>query len=381
MKDKEIIKSSHIKYMQRALYLASKGQGMTSPNPMVGAVLVKNGRIISEGYHKKPGTPHAEAIVISKAKEDARDCTLYVTLEPCCHSDKRTPPCSKAIIKAGIKEVYIAMKDPNPKVSGKGIEELQQHGINVSVGICEDKAKKLNESYIKYITTGKPFVILKIAMTLDGKIATPDGESKWITDLAARKYVHKIRTQVDAILTAIGTVKADNPSFTVRLINKKGNKNPIRIVIDPDFETPIDFNVMQIPPPTILVVKKDSIIEHSTGLANKKRALFEKEGEIIEYEGEKVQLDWLMDELGKRGITSLMIESGSSFSSSCINSGIVDKVIFFIAPKILGGKDSLPAIGGKCLRTLKEAIEIKNLKMRKIGKDIMIEGYINQINS
>jgi diaminohydroxyphosphoribosylaminopyrimidine deaminase/5-amino-6-(5-phosphoribosylamino)uracil reductase len=230
-------------FMKRALLLAGRAKDKTSPNPMVGALLVKKGRIISEGYHKKAGTPHAEVIAIDEAGAEASGSTLYVSLEPCCHKDKRTPPCTEKIITSGIKKVVISMKDPNPKVSGKGIAELEKAGIQVISGILEAKARKLNEAYVKHITTGMPFVILKIAMTLDGKIATPTGESKWITGEKARKMVHRLRGSVDAVMTAIGTVKADNPLLTCRV---SGYNNPVRI-IDPRLETVPDFHVRRAP--------------------------------------------------------------------------------------------------------------------------------------
>ncbi len=240
-------------YIRRTLRLAARAQGMTSPNPMVGAVIVKNGIILSEDYHRKPGTLHAEALAIATAGEEAKGSTLYVNLEPCCHTEKRTPPCAKTIIHAGIKRVVIGMTDPNPKVSGKGIAELQDAGIEVTSGILENEAKKLNEAYTKYITTKKPFVTLKVAMTLDGKIATPEGQSKWITGEQARKKVHTLRSHVDAIMTAIGTVKADDPQLTVRM--KKG-KSPLRIVIDPNLEIPLHAKILQTPPPTLIVTKE-----------------------------------------------------------------------------------------------------------------------------
>ena len=240
-------------YIRRTLRLAARAQGMTSPNPMVGAVIVKNGEILSEDYHRKPGTLHAEALAIATAGKEAKGSTLYVNLEPCCHTEKRTPPCAKTIIHAGIKRVVIGMTDPNPKVSGKGISELKDAGIEVTSGVLENEARKLNEAYTKYITTGKPFVTLKVAMTLDGKIATPEGQSKWITGEQARKKVHTLRSRADAIMTAIGTVKADDPQLTVRM--KKG-KNPLRIVIDPNLEIPLHAKILRTPPPTIIVTRE-----------------------------------------------------------------------------------------------------------------------------
>jgi len=350
-------------YIKRTLRLAAKAQGMTSPNPMVGAVLIKNGRILSEDFHRKAGTPHAEALAIAKAGDKARGSTLYVSLEPCCHTEKRTPPCTKAIISAGIKEVVIAMKDPNPHVAGMGIAELQRAGIEVRSGILEDRAQRLNEAYIKYITTGKPFVILKIAMTLDGKIATPEGQSKWITGEKARRLVHRLRSSVDAVLTAIGSVKADDPQLTARFPH---SKNPARIVIDPNLEIPLNANVLKIPPETIIVTRN----------AGDKADHLEKSGVIILPFKEKLDLQRLMEHLGKRHITSVLIEGGSSLNAHALEDGIVDKVMLFIAPKIIGGKDSYPAVGGKTFRKLEEAYRLKDISLRKIGDDFLIEGYV-----
>lgn len=367
-------KMDHTSLMKKALRLAAKARGMTSPNPMVGAVLVKNSRIIAEDYHRKPGTPHAEALVIQKAGISAKNSTLYVNLEPCCHTDKRTPPCTKAIINAGIKKVFIGMKDPNPKVSGKGIEELEKAGIKTVSGILEEDALRLNEAYIKYIRTKKPFTILKVAMTLDGKIATPEGESKWITGEKARKEVHKIRASVDAIMTAIGTVKADDPQLTARIQGVRGSRIQVgrqakRIIIDPDLKIPLYAKILQIPPETIVVTKFLSS-------KKKKQILQNKSIQIIEYKGKCLDLEWLMKTLGEKGITSLLIEGGSSLNSYVLEADIVDKVIFFIAPKIIGGERSFPAVGGKTFRRLADAYRLKDVKIKYIPDDILIEGYL-----
>jgi diaminohydroxyphosphoribosylaminopyrimidine deaminase/5-amino-6-(5-phosphoribosylamino)uracil reductase len=363
-------------YIQRALALASKAKGTTSPNPMVGAVIVKRGRIIAEDYHKNAGEPHAEALAILKAGKKAKGSTLYVTLEPCCHIDKRTPPCTKAIVNSGIKKVFIAMKDPNPKVSGKGIEELKNHGIEVFSGILEDKAKRLNEAYIKFITTKTPFVVLKTAMTLDGKIATPDGQSKWITGEKARKIVHQMRSSVDAVLTASGTVKADNPELTARIQGFKGSRGqvrqPKRIVIDPNLETPIDYKIFNVPPQTIIVTRRHRDYE----TIEKIKTLSNKGIRFIEYESDRVDLKWLMKKLGEIDISSVMIEGGSSLNAYALQDSIVDKVVFFIAPKIIGGKNSIPAIGGESFQRLENAFHIHNIKIKRVGQDLMIEGYV-----
>jgi diaminohydroxyphosphoribosylaminopyrimidine deaminase/5-amino-6-(5-phosphoribosylamino)uracil reductase len=362
-------------FIKRALNLAAHAEGKTSPNPMVGAVLVKGDKIIAEDFHKKAGEPHAEALAIEKAKKDAKGSTLYVTLEPCCHLDKRTPPCTKAIIEAGIKKVVVAMRDPNPKVSGSGISELKRHGIEVVEGVCEEEAKRLNEAYIKFITTGMPFVILKAAMTLDGKIATPEGESKWITGEKARKVVHRMRGSVDAILTAVGTVKKDNPELTVR-IGKKVLKQPKRIIIDPTLDVPINYKIFDIPPETIVVTKK----EKKKDKEQKKKELFKKGIKIIEYEKQRLDLKWFMKLLGNMGIISVMIEGGASLNSYAFNDGIVDKVVFFIAPKIIGGKDSIPVVGGNFYKKIDDAYLIKDIRLRRIGEDIMVIGYLNKKN-
>ena len=365
--------------MKRVLKLAAKASGMTSPNPMVGAVIVKDSKIIAEDYHRKPGTPHAEALVIQTAGEKAKGGTLYVNLEPCCHTEKRTPPCTKAIINAGIKKVVIGMKDPNPKVSGKGIEELEKAGIKVISGILEEGAKRLNEAYIKYISTRIPFVTLKVAMTLDGKIATPEGESKWITGEKAREKVRQLRGSVDAIMTAIGTVKADNPQLTVRGQGFKGSrvqgvKSPKRIVIDPHFEIPIDARILETPPETIVVTRKSEV--RSQKSEEKMKILSDKGVQIIEYKDEKLDLQWLMEKLGRMEITSLLVEGGSSLNAHVLEDGVVDKVMFFIAPKIIGGGESFSAVGGKSFRKLADAYQLKGMKVKRVGEDILVEGYI-----
>ncbi len=368
--------------MKRTLALARRAEGMTSPNPMVGAILVKRGKIIAEGYHKKAGTPHAEAIVIDAAGDMSSGATLYVSLEPCCHREKRTPPCTQKIISSGIAKVVVAMEDPNPKVSGKGIEELRKAGIIVVSGVMEERARLLNEHYIKHITTGMPFVIMKVAMTLDGKIATPEGESKWITGEKARLMVHRVRGSVDALLSAIGTVKADDPRLTCRLGRKR---SPARVIIDPELEIRPNACVLSTPPDTILVTRKGDHEGQGLGRIDprhekekKKDSLLKRGIQFLEFAGEKVDLKWLMGELGAMGITSVLVEGGSSLNSYCIQSGIVDKVMFFIAPKIMGGKESFPAVGGMSFRRLQDAYPINDIKVRRIGNDILVEGYMRR---
>jgi diaminohydroxyphosphoribosylaminopyrimidine deaminase / 5-amino-6-(5-phosphoribosylamino)uracil reductase len=351
--------------MNRTLALASRARGRTSPNPLVGAVIVKDGRIIAEGYHRKPNTPHAEALALLDAGEDARSSTLYINLEPCCHTEKRTPPCSRAIIKAGIKRVVVAMQDPNPKVSGRGIQELERAGVEISIGVLEEKAKRLNESYIKYITTKRPFVTLKVAMTLDGKIATPEGQSKWITGKEARCLVHRLRNGTDAVLTAIGTVKADDPELTARI---RGGRDPLRVVIDPHLRMPLNARVLKAPPETIIVAREKE--------SGDKIKHLENTGVKFIFFKEKLDLFWLMERLGEMEITSVLVEGGSSLNAHALNEGIVDKVMFFIAPKIIGGRDSYPPVGGKTFKKLEEAYSLRDMRVRRLGDDLLVEGYL-----
>ncbi len=351
------------KYMKRALALAARARGRTSPNPMVGAVIVKRGRVIAEDYHRRAGTPHAEALAIEAAGRAARGATLYVTLEPCCHTRKRTPPCTQAIKSSGFGRVVIAMKDPNPRVSGRGIRELRAAGIDVATGLLEKEARVLNEAYIKYITTGTPFVILKTAMTLDGKIATPAGQSRWITGEASRKLVHALRGRVDAVMTAVGTVRADDPELTARL---RGGRNPVRVVVDPSLRSPLNSRVFKTPPATVLV----------TSASGPKLEKLVKTGvKVIKYKG-KLKLIWLMRKLAQMGIMSVLIEAGSSFNASTLDSGVVDKVMYFIAPKLIGGEKSYTAVGGKPFGRLEHAIGVKDMRVRRVGDDVLIEGYL-----
>ena len=382
-------------FMKKALKLAARGKGRTSPNPLVGAIIVKDGKIIAADYHRKAGTPHAEVLALNQAGKRARGATLYVNLEPCCHTEKRTPPCTKAIIRSGIKKVVVAMIDPNPKVSGMGLKELRKAGIGTVSGIMEAEAKQLNEAFIKYITKKPPFVILKIAQSLDGKIATARGESKWITGEKAREYVHKLRNEVDAILVGIGTVKKDNPSLDCRTRN---GRNPYRIIVDSNLQISPDAKVLKhtegktivatIPP----LLKGGIINSHFVkgghrGIFSKKEyADYQKKIEQLQNMGAhvlnvknsngRVDLKRLMKELGRLEITSIMIEGGSSINASALSSGIVDKVMIFIAPRIIGGADSIPSIGGKSPVLLKSAFNLKDIQIKHPGEDILVEGYI-----
>ncbi len=360
------------KYMRMALQLAEKARGRTSPNPMVGAVVVKNGRVISRGYHHRAGEPHAEAMALRKAGLKAKGATLYVTLEPCSHTNKRTPPCSPLVIRSGVIRVVIAMIDPNPRVSGGGVKTLRKAGIDVATGVLEAEARKLNEAFIKFITTGMPFVTLKIAQTLDGKIATATGESKWITGEQAREEGHKLRDSNDAILVGVNTVLQDDPSLTTRI--PKG-RDPIRVIVDTKLRTPLKAKV---------ITQKSSAKTYIATLdampKDKLVKLLDAGAEILIARGARgrVDLKALMKMLGEIGVTSVLIEGGAEVNASALRSGIVDKVIMFIAPMLMTGTNSLCSIGGISPAKLSHAVRLYDVASRPVGQDLLVEGYIKR---
>jgi len=354
------------KYMRLALDLARKAKGRTSPNPMVGAVIVRDGEIVGTGYHQKAGTPHAEVHAIADAGDKTKDATIYVSLEPCSHYG-RTGPCTEAIIEAGISRVVMAMPDPNPRVSGKAI--LESHGIEVTTGILEDEAQKLNEVFIKYINTGLPFVILKTAMSLDGKIATYSGKSKWITSEESRNIVHQIRNEVDAVIAGIGTVIADNPSLTTRLPDGNG-RDAIRIILDSHARISLESKVLNLnsTAKTIVAVTPSAPKDKTDKIRQKAEVL------IVPEKYSRIDICELMKTLGKMEITSVLIEGGSEVNASAIKSGIVDRVMFFIAPKLMGGRNAPGPIGGDGVDDPSEAIKLKDVSVTQIGEDILVTG-------
>uniref|UniRef100_UPI0038CD1BF5 bifunctional diaminohydroxyphosphoribosylaminopyrimidine deaminase/5-amino-6-(5-phosphoribosylamino)uracil reductase RibD n=1 Tax=Tepidibacter aestuarii TaxID=2925782 RepID=UPI0038CD1BF5 len=359
--------------MKRAIELALKGKGYTSPNPLVGAVIVNKGRIIGEGYHEYYGGAHAEVNAINSAFENVQGATMYVTLEPCSHFGK-TPPCAQLLIDKKIKKVIIGMMDPNPIVAGRGIKLLRDNDIEVTVGVLEQEVKELNEIFIKYISTKLPFCILKTAMTLDGKIATNIGDSKWITNKKSREYVHEIRHQVSGIMVGIGTVLADDPSLTTRLVDEEGI-DPIRIIVDTKCRIPLDAKVLNIN-------SKEKTIIATTKKAdkNKLELIKEKGAEIIitPLKNNQVDLGYLIKKLGEMEIDSILIEGGSTLNYSILKEGCVDKVISFIAPKIIGGDNAKTPVGGIGIEYVKNAIELENIKLKMFEQDIMIEGYLRK---
>ncbi len=360
-------------FMKMALNLATKGEGFTSPNPMVGAVIVKDGKVAGKGYHKKAGAAHAEVEAIDNAGVAAKRSTLYVNLEPCNHFG-RTPPCTEKILAAGIKRVVVAMNDPNPDVTGGGTDYLKNQGLEVTLGVCQDEAKKLNEAYVKYVRTKRPFVIVKCATTLDGRIATKTGDSKWVTGQESRRFVHRLRHAYDAIMVGIDTVKKDDPSLTARPDNMPG-ADPIRVILDTELSISEDAKVLR------LDSDCDTIIITGNLVSRDKKVRIENKGvKVIEapVKNGLIDFDPLMDQLGALGITSLLIEGGSRVIASALAAGVVDKIAFFYAPKILGGDDGVPVCKGPGPDLMNQCISVKDIKVRRFGDDVMIEGYIDK---
>lgn len=364
--------NNDIKFMKKALSLAKKGQGHTSPNPMVGAVLVKNGKIIGKGYHKKAGLPHAEIEAFNDAKlkkNFINGSTLYVTLEPCCHTGKRTPPCTDAIIWEKVKKVFVSTLDPNPQVSGNGIKILKDKGIDVHVGLLQDKSEKMNEYFNKYIVDKIPFVVLKMAATLDGKIASRTGNSKWIGSEQQRRLAHIQRAEVDAVLVGINTVIKDDSRLNVR-INKKNITQPVPVVLD----TKLRIS----PGAKIFEANESVVIATASSDESKIRSLEKKGASVIKIRKNKdgmVSFPSLLRVLGKMGISSILIEGGSTVSASAIKSGIVDKILFFYSPRLIGG-DGISMIGPLGKNTVKNAINLRDVSYKKFNDEIMVEGYI-----
>lgn len=361
------------KYMKLALELAKKGRGRVNPNPMVGAIIVKDGDIVGRGYHKYFGGCHAEVNALKMAGDNAKGSDIYVSLEPCSHYGK-TPPCANALVNAGIKRAIVAMTDPNPLVSGKGIEILKKNEIEVKVGVLEDEAKKLNEIFIKYITQKLPFVIMKTASTLDGKIATFSGKSRWISCDSSREYAHNLRNNIMAVMVGIGTVITDDPLLTTRLSGKQ-TRDPIAVIVDSKLRIPMNSKVLS------TALKRKVIIASCKNVDKDKKDELKKMGiDVIEtppMDG-KVDLRYLMRKLGYMGIDSILLEGGGTLNFSCLKEGIVDKVVSFISPKIIGGKDAKTSVEGDGVSEISESFKICNMDVKRIGEDTLIEGYMKK---
>jgi diaminohydroxyphosphoribosylaminopyrimidine deaminase/5-amino-6-(5-phosphoribosylamino)uracil reductase len=361
-------------YMQQAISLAKLALGQASPNPAVGAVVVRDGEVVGQGYTQPSGSSHAEVMALSQAGEKARGGVMYVTLEPCSHYGK-TPPCTDAIIENGISEVHMAMIDPNPKVSGRGEERLVREGIKTYVGEMEEEAREIVESHIKYITTGTPFVTVKFAASLDGKIATKSGDSQWISGEEARKYVHHLRYTHDAIMAGANTVIEDNPRLTCRYAGRGGEvkKQPLRVIVDGKGRTSAFAQVFNESGKALLVVDK-------TIAKEKKDAFSSVNVEIMELSSKDgiVDLRKLMKNLGEREITSVLVEGGGILQGCLFDQGLVDKVIAFISPVIIGGKDAVTTIAGKGVEMMADALKLERVTTERFGDDIMIRGYVGK---
>lgn len=357
------------KYMKQALTLAQYATGRTSPNPMVGAVITRDGRVVGQGWHKKAGAPHAEINALQQAGDLARNGTIYVTLEPCSHYG-RTGPCVEALIAAGIKKVIIAMTDPNPLVAGQGIHTLRKAGIEVVEGVLASEAAKLNEVFIKWISTKMPFVLLKSAMSLDGKIASYTGHSKWITGSESRAYVHQLRDVYDAILVGIGTVLADNPSLTTRLAYQ--GENPIRVIVDSKARTPLESNVVADGlAKTIIAITHEAPQSRVDALRTCGVDVI-----VCESKDGRINLSNLFQILGKQQITNILIEGGSTINASVLEDNLVDKIQWFIAPKFIGGSGAPGPIGGKGIEEVNNVKIFEDIHMESIGEDILISAYM-----
>lgn len=350
-------------FMRKALLLAQKGFGKTSPNPLVGAVVVKNNKIIGEGFHRKAGTAHAEVLALQNLNKDTLySSTLYVTLEPCCHVNKRTSPCTDFIIQSGIRSVVVAVKDPNPHVNGKGIQKLRKAGLDVKVGVLKKKSEKMNEVFFKTMQTAFPFVVVKTAMSLDGKIATAIGDSRWISNTYSRRYVHQLRSCYDAVLTTSATVLNDNPHLGVRF--SKG-RDPLRIIIDRHLQTSVEAQVYR---------NHHVLVVTSLSASQKKKSLFVKKNiQLLEFK-DNFELSHLFELLKAHGIMSVLIETGGTFLASLIKEKLIDKYLFFVAP-ILIGEEGKNVVGKLSFKKLSESFLLQFSSVQYFGNDILIEAY------
>lgn len=360
-------------FMRRALELAERGAGWTSPNPMVGAVVVKQNSILSEGWHEQFGGPHAEFVALQRAGALARGADLYLTLEPCVSAPgKRNPPCADEIIRAGIARVFVALRDPDPRINGRGIERLTEAGIEVIEGLLEREARKLNEIYLKFKTTGTPFITLKMAMTADGKIATRTGDSRWISSQESLRFAHELRHRHRAILVGIGTLLADNPQLTARLEQK--TRQPIRIVLDSHGRIPLDAEVVRSAGQIrTIVATTDALSPH------KEQALRQARVEVwrLPARDGRVDLHALVQKLSQDQIDSLLIEGGAEVAWSFLSQRLIDKMLLVIAPKIIGGRAAPGPVGGSGFERLSEAIPLKEITISRLDGDILYEAYIS----
>ncbi len=353
-------------YMRRALRLARRGAGRASPNPMVGAVVVRGGEIVGEGIHVFSRRDHAEIVALRDAGESSRGADLYLNLEPCCHAG-RTPPCVEEIIRAGIKAVHVATRDPNPRVNGKGIERLQEAGISVYEGLCETQATRLNEPFFHLVSTGKPFVTLKLALALDGRIATRTGSSRWITGKRARRVVHRLRFEHDAILVGSRTVAQDDPSLNVR--GRRKNRI-VKMVLDSELKTDPGARLFHSGDPVVIF--------HSTEPSGTRARRLSRGAELVRVARDSDGLEWagILKEAGRRGLNSLLIEGGGLVAASALKAGAVQRMLLFYAPVIIGG-DGLAGFGPLGVESLEKAFRVDLARIRRLGEDFLLEARLD----
>lgn len=354
-------------YMRRALALAARGEGRVCPNPLVGCLIVKNGRVIGEGWHERCGGLHAERNALKNCTDDAAGATLYVTLEPCCHWG-RTPPCTDAILEHQIARVVVGCIDPNPLVGGCGISILQQHGVEVTTGVLETECRAINEVFFHYIQTKNPFVVIKYAMTLDGKIAAFTGDSRWVTGETARTHVHRTRNRLSGIMVGVGTVIADNPLLTCRT---EGGRDPVRIVCDSYLRTPPDSRLIR-------TARHTRTILAAVDKGTRGAALQQAGAEILicKEKDKRVDLNDLMNKLGVLGIDSILLEGGSQLHFAALKAGIVNKIQAYIAPKLLGGTEARTPLGGQGFACMAEAVPVHDMTVTRLGEDFLLEGML-----
>ena len=365
----ERVRVNHERFMRLALRLAQRAKGQTSPNPLVGAIVVRNGKILGRGYHQRAGLRHAEVVALDKAGKAARGGRLYVTLEPCCHFG-RTGPCVDKILSYGIKEVIFAMYDPNPLNNGKGAQFLRRHGIEVVPGVLKDQARQINEVFIKYITKQLPFVTVKVAQSLDGKIATAGGDSRWISSPSSRKFVHKLRSSADAILVGVNTVLKDDPLLSCRLNGSLYKKQPKKVVVDSKLRLLPKLKIFSPRSPAQVIIATTRFAPQ------RKISYFGKKAQVIITKDKDKRVDFqdLLKRLAKQGITHILIEGGGEIIASALNLRLVDRMIIFVSPKIIGGRNAPTAVEGKGIKRVKAATKLEDIKFRRLGSELIIEG-------
>ena len=371
--------------MRRAIELAKKGGGYVHPNPMVGCVVVRKDEVIAEGYHEKYGEFHAERNALTYCQSETKGASLYVTLEPCCHYGK-TPPCTEIIIEKGIKKVFVGILDPNPVVAGRGIKMLQEAGIEVEIGLCEEEIREMNKVFLKYITTRRPYVLMKTAMTLDGKIAAHTGDSKWVTCEESRKMVHELRSEYLGVVVGIGTVLADDPMLTCRLEGE--HHQPIRIVLDSDLRIPVDSQLVKTAREYRTIIAYIGMPKRLTSSVITGKSMAETARKVNELEAAgceligcrpksgRVDIRDLMFKLAFKGIDSLLLEGGGTLNAAFLEARCVDEVWAFIAPKIIGGECAKTPVSGKGIDKMSDAIQLQNIDIQNVNGDILIKGKI-----